>query len=281
MIFFDESSPYEPNQRLVVSELLCRVASDYQEIVIFDNPALGRVLALDGLVQTTERDEFIYHEMAVHVPCLAHGAVRRVLIIGGGDGGAMRVALEHPSTQVTLVELDRQVVELSRRYLPTICGAAFDDPRAEVIIGDGADYLARTESRFDLIIVDSTDPIGPAELLFSERFYRLCQRSLRADGVLITQSGIPFVQEAELRESAARLRAVFADVAFYQASVPSYGGSLAFGWASDQPAHRRVSRDTLRRRYGAAQIQARYYSPEIHLAAFVLPTYVREMVEAG
>jgi spermidine synthase len=280
VIYFDETSPYEPNQRLAIRQLLCREISELQEIVIFDNPAYGRVLALDGLVQTTELDEFIYHEMAVHTPILAHGAVKRVLIVGGGDGGALRTTLAHPIEHVTLVELDRRVIELSRRYLPAICGDAFDDPRAETVIADGATYLAHDKSVFDLIIVDSTDPVGPAEMLFGESFYQLCRQRLRSGGILITQSGIPFLQKRELRRSSDHLRAVFADVAFYCASIPSYGGALAFGWASNEPAHRQVGIDTLRRRYRETQLSCRYYSPELHHAAFVLPPYVREIVGA-
>ena len=276
-----ESSPYELNQQLKVAQLLHQSHTGRQQLLIFQSPMLGRVMVLDGLIQTTERDEFVYHELLVHPPLFAHGNVKHVLIIGGGDGGALRTALQHPIEQATLVEIDGTVVDLARKYLQPICGDAFDDPRSQLLITDGARFVAETDQRFDVIIVDSTDPVGTAQILFTSQFYGNCHRCLRPGGILITQSGVPFVQHEQLQRCAAALRARFADATFYMGAVPTYnGGPMAFGWASDQPTHRHHDADLLRVRYAQAGIRTRYYNPDVHLAAFALPNYVRELLPA-
>ena len=254
--------------------------TELQRIVLFENPVFGRVMTLDGVVQTTEGDEFIYHEMLTHVPILAHGAVREVLIIGGGDGGMLEEALKHASIErVTMVEIDRGVVDLSRQYLSAICGAAFDDPRTDLVIADGVDYVAHTGRRFDLIVVDSTDPVGPAEVLFSDRFYRRCKACLTPGGVLVTQNGVPFMQGRELADTLRLLRPLFADTTCYLAAVPTYvGGFMALGWASDDAALRAVPEAVLAQRYAAAGIEARYYTPAAHRGAFALPGYVAKLI---
>ena len=160
-------------QRFEVSKVLFSEKTEFQDMVIFENPKFGRVLVLDGVIQTTEKDEFIYHEMMVHTPLLANGAAKRVLIIGGGDGGCLREALRHPGVEkVTMVEIDPTVVDLSREYLPMHSDGAFDDPRTDLVIADGLKYVAESAEKFDVIIVDSTDPIGPGEVLFTDAFYR-------------------------------------------------------------------------------------------------------------
>ncbi len=265
---------------LRVSERLHEIRSPHQHLEVFENPAFGRVLTLDGIVQTTERDEFFYHEMLAHVPILAHGAARRVLIIGGGDGGMLEEVLKHRAVeQAVLVDIDRTVVDVSRRYLRSICGDAFEDPRAELVIADGARYVATTEARFDVIIVDSPDPVGPAEILFARGFYADCRRALAPGGVLVTQNGVPFLQAEELRRSIAHLRGLFADARCYFTAVPSYfGGTMALGWASDEPALCRVPLATLEARFAAAGIATRYYTPEVHQAAFATPRYIQDLL---
>jgi spermidine synthase len=252
--------------------------TDHQRLVLFENARFGRVLTLDGVVQTTEADEFIYHEMLAHVPILAHGAVRRVLIIGGGDGGMLRRVLMHSGVEhVTMVEIDESVVTFSREHLGAICGDAFEDPRLELVIADGAQYVAGESGGFDLIITDSTDPIGPGEVLFTTDYYTNCRRQLRPGGILVTQNGVPFMQGDELRSTATILRGLFADVTCYLATVPTYvGGPMAFGWACDDPAVRQVPLETLQARFAEAAIETRYYTPEVHKAAFALPPYVAE-----
>jgi spermidine synthase len=266
--------------RLKAERILYDSQTDLQRIVIFNNPDFGRVMTLDGVVQTTEKDEFIYHEMLTHVPILAHGAAREILIVGGGDGGMLEEALKHRSVaRVTLVEIDRGVVDLSREYLPAICGQAFDDPRTDLVIADGVDYVGECDRRFDVIIVDSTDPIGPAEVLFSDNFYTRCKDCLAPGGILVTQNGVPFLQGAELTGTLRLLRPLFADATCYLATVPTYmGGPMAFGWASDNMDLRTVPLDVLEQRTAAARIGARYYTPAVHQGAFALPGYIADLI---
>ena len=274
--------PYHGSRlQLRIDALLHEDRTEHQHLIVFENEAFGRVLALDGIVQTTERDEFIYHEMFAHVPVLAHGAVRRVLIIGGGDGGSLEEVLKHRTVeQVTMVELDPDVIDLSRKYLPSISGEAFDDPRTELIIGDGLAFVAGRDRRFDLIIVDSTDPVGPGKVLFTEDFYRDCKACLEPGGILVTQNSIPFLAAEVIGEPIAALRRQFADATCYLVAVPSYfGGVMAFGWASDDPAHRRTPIDTLARRHAEAGIETRHYSPTVHQAAFALPGHVARLID--
>ena len=268
------------DQYFTVDEPLYEEKTAYQHLVIFKNRMLGRILALDGVVQTTQADEFIYHEMVAHVPILAHGGVRRVLIIGGGDGGLLREVLRHRSiASVVQVEIDPSVIELCRRYLPEHSQGAFDDPRATIVIDDGMHFLQHTDLRFDVILTDSTDPEGPAEMLFSHSFYAACKRCLSPGGVLVTQNGVAFLQLDEVRRSANHFSTLFRDWHFYSASVPSYtGGIMAFGWASDDPALRQHEPTILRQRFSRSRITTRYYTPLVHHAAFALPQYILEAI---
>jgi spermidine synthase len=267
--------------KLKVDRVLYETRTGHHHLVILENPSFGRALYLDGVLQTTERDEFIYHEMLTHPPILAHGRVRSVLIVGGGDGGMLEEALKHRTVErVTIVEIDPGVVELSKTYLRSVCGDAFEDPRLELVIADGAAFVAGCDRQsYDLIVVDSTDPIGPGEVLFTEEFYRGCKEALAPGGVLVTQNGVPFVQGEELRSSVAILRRHFADAGCYLATVPTYvGGPMAFGWASDDPRHRGIPTDVLRARFEEAGIGTRYYTPDLHHAAFALPRYVADLI---
>ncbi len=204
--WFSETLYPDYQQRHLVERVLYEEKTEFQELVIFESPRFGRVLALDGVVQTTERDEFVYHEMLTHVPILAHGAAKRVCIIGGGDGGAMEEALKHPGIEtVTLVEIDPKVVELTKQYIPSIPGKAFDDPRAELVIADGREFVKNPPAPYDVIIVDSTDPIGPAQVLFEQDFYADCRDALTDRGIMITQSGVTFMQADEAEGTYKRL----------------------------------------------------------------------------
>ena len=279
--WFEETLHTDFRAALSAKTILYQGQTSFQTVTLFENGTFGRVLMLDEVVQTTERDEFIYHEMLAHVPILAHGAARRVLIIGGGDGGLLEEVLKHPGVeQVTMVEIDPEVIELSRKYLPSICGQAFDDPRTDLVIGDGVELVSRGEPRFDVIAVDSTDPIGPGEVLFTESFYRACRSSLAPGGVLVTQNGVPFLQGGELTGTMKDLRGIFADAACYLATVPTYvGGPMAFGWGTDDPELRRTPAETLTERFAASGIETRYYTPAVHRAAFDLPGYVAELAQ--
>ncbi len=267
-------------QTFRIDELLFEVKSDHQHIVIFKNAAFGRVLVLDGVVQTTEKDEFIYHEMLTHVPIFAHGNVKRVLIIGGGDGGMLREVVRHNTVEeITQVEIDRQVIEMCKTHLPRHSDGAFDDPRVRIVIDDGLNFVTTTDGQYDVIISDSTDPIGPGEALFRTDFYQACKKCLNPGGILVSQNGVVFMQREEVETTASRLGRVFADWHFYYAAIPTYiGGSMTFGWASDAPEPRRVNLRTIRGRYAQSGIETRYYNPEIHVSSFVLPQYVLNII---
>ncbi|MDH3918058.1 MAG: polyamine aminopropyltransferase [Rhodospirillales bacterium] len=266
--------------KLKADRVLFDSESAHQRLVLFENATFGRVLALDGVMQTTEKDEFIYHEMLSHLPVLAHGRVRKVLIVGGGDGGMLEEVLKHRAVEkVTMVDIDDTVIELAKRHLRTICGEAFEDPRTDLVIADGIEFVASCEERYDVVIVDSTDPIGPGEALFTADFYESCKTCLAPGGVLVTQNGVPFLQSGELAATMACLRPLFADASCYLATVPTYvGGPMAFGWASDDAALRQTPVEVLKDRLAEAGIETRYYTPEVHLAAFALPPYIAALM---
>lgn len=279
MTWFKELLHKHVAQSFEVSELLYEGRTAFQAVRIFRNPTLGRVMTLDEVVQTTEADEFIYHEMLSHPPILAHGAVRKVLIVGGGDGGALEEVLKHPVEKVVQCEIDQEVTELSKRHLPSICGQAFDDPRTVCVFDDGAKYVAETDERFDLIIIDSTDPVGPGLVLFSEEFYRNCKRCMAPGGILITQNGVPFLQREELANSIAAFRKIWRHGGCYFADIPTYYfGPMALGWASDAHDLRDVDADRIAERFAASRIATRWYNPEIHRAAFAVPQYLKDIV---
>ncbi len=279
---FQETLYDSISQCFRIDKLYYESKTEHQHLMIFHNAFLGRVMTLDGIVQTTERDEFIYHEMMAHVPILAHGRAREVLIIGGGDGAMLREVCRHPEVaRIVMVEIDQAVIELARKYLPNHSAGAFDDPRLELVIDDGMAFVRNCEAdRFDVIISDSTDPIGPGEVLFSDDFYRECRRILRPDGVMTTQNGVPFFQLDEVIDTRRRMGRHFADQTFYSAAVPTYhGGIMTFGWGSDDPALRQVPVETLAERLAAAGFKPRYYTPEIHKASFALPRYLLDALE--
>lgn len=279
--WFEENLHPGFHSRLGMERVLHETKTEHQHLVIFDNPEFGRVLALDGVVQTTERDEFIYHEMLAHVPILAHGLAKNVLIIGGGDGGTLEEVLKHRGVEaVVQVEIDDTVVELSKCYLQAICGDAYEDPRTELVIADGVEFVNQTDRRFDVIIVDSTDPIGPGEVLFGERFYSGCKSCLADGGVLVTQNGVPFVQGEELTGTLTVFRNLFQSASCYRAGVPAYiGGDMTFGWGSDNTGLADVDVLALRARFEAAGIVTEYYTPEMHRGAFALPPYINRLIK--
>ena len=263
-------------QSFEISNTLYREKTAHQDLAIYETPALGRVLVLDDVVQTTEVDEFYYHEMMAHLPILAHGDARRVLIIGGGDGGALREVLKHSNVeQATMVEIDASVVDLCREHLPGISAGAFDDPRTRLIIADGTKFVAECGENFDIVIIDSTDPIGPSVALFEQSFYRDCHDILGSHGILIRQAGVPFFQADVYTTAYARLTAIFRDCALALVPVPTYsGGHMALAWASDDPDHRNILTDTIDKRFAAAKIETRYYNPDMHRSAFALPAFM-------
>lgn len=272
---FDETLYDAVSQRFRIDKLYFENKTDHQHLMIFHNAMLGRVMTLDGVVQTTEADEFVYHEMLTHVPLLAHGAAKSILIIGGGDGGMLREVARHPVTRIVQVEIDASVVDMAKTWLPNHSAGAYEDPRLELIIADGMDYVRSASETFDVIIVDSTDPIGPGEVLFSDDFYGQVKRCLAPGGIVVTQNGVPFFQPDEVTTTHRRLQRHFAHTTFYCAPVPTYyGGFMAFGWASDNASLSSMSAANIAPRFAALDIDTRYYTPAIHAASFALPAYV-------
>lgn len=266
-------------QRFRVKRELARVQSEFQDIAIFESHTHGRVMVLDGVIQITEGDEFVYQEMLTHVPLLAHGEASSVLIIGAGDGGVLRRVLQHPNVKrAVMVEIDGEVIRLSKEFLPGIAGDAWNDSRAQVIVGDGIDYVKKApDASFDVIIVDSTDPIGVGEVLFTDDFYQNCARILTARGLIVNQCGVPFMQADELHETSLRRRKFFPHVTAYVAAVPTYvGGFMTLGWAAKDASLSMTPVQTIRDRAQKAGIlgQTRYWTPEIHAGAFNLPPYI-------
>jgi len=262
-------------QAFTVEEVFYDSETEHQRLRVFRNETFGRILTLDDVIQTTEGDNFVYHEMLTHVPILAHGAAKRVCIVGGGDGGMAREVLKHETvSHVTMVEIDAGVVDFAKEYLPMLSQGAFDDPRLNLVIADGAAFMAETEGGFDVIIVDSTDPIGPGEVLFTDSFYGHAKRALAEGGILVTQNGVPFMQADELTNTMRAFQALFSDATCYLATVPTYaGGPMAFGWGTDSAA-RHTDLATLTHRFEAAGLAPDYYTPAVHQAAFALPGYV-------
>ena len=268
-------------QRFRVVRELAHVRSAFQDIVIVESASHGRVMLLDGCVQITERDEFVYQEMIAHVPLLAHGDARDVLIIGAGDGGVLRRVLQHPGVaQAVMVEIDGEVIRLCQEHLPDIAGDAWTDARAQVIVGDGIAYVRQAaDASFDVVIVDSTDPAGVGEVLFTDAFYADAARILRDGGLMVNQCGVPFMQPDELRQTTRRRRRFFPHVGAYVASVPTYvGGLMTLGFAAKRDGMADVTAATIRDRAAVAGVLAatRYWTPEIHAAAFHLPPYIAQ-----
>ena len=269
-------------QSFEVTRQLFEVNTGHQHLQIVDTPFMGRVMLLDGVVQTTEKDEFIYHEMMVHVPLFAHPDPKRVLIIGGGDGGILREVLRHKNVEhITQVEIDQSVIDMCKEYFPNHSQGAFDDPRANIVIADGKDFVANCREKFDVIIADSTDPIGPGEVLFTADFYADEKHNCLAEGgIMVAQNGVPFMQGEEITNTWQRLSKLYRDASFYVMSVPTYvGGFMTLAWASDNSALRSQSVEQIQARVDAAGIETRYYNAGVHVAAFALPNYIKTLMK--
>ena len=264
-----------------VKRVLYEMKTEHQDLVLFENPYFGKMLMLDGATQVTSADEFVYHEMMSHVPILAHGRAQEVLIVGGGDCGIAEEVLKHKSVErLTQVEIDASVVEFSKEHFPEFTGPVLSNPRFDLVIDDGMKFVAETERRFDVVIVDSTDPQGPGAVLFTEEFYAGVKRCLKPGGVMVTQNGVPFFQPDELASSVQKFRKLFGDGGCYIAAIPTYvGGHLAMGWATSDTALRNVSVETLTERYEAAgRFSTKYWTPEVHRAAFALPRFIADLM---
>ncbi len=258
-----------------VKERLFETQTKYQRLELYETEGFGKLLVLDGTVQLVEVGEESYHETLVHPVMLAHPNPRRVLVIGGGDGGTLREVLRHDVEKVTMVEIDEMVIEVSRIYLGIDRGA-FEDPRTELIIGDGVEYLRETDESFDVIIVDSTDPVGPAKLLFSEDFYRSSYEKLNENGIYITQAGSVYLFTNELIDAYRAMKKVFDKVYYFSFPVIGYASPWSFlVGVKGGIDFRKV--DVERGR----ELELYYYDPERHETLFQMPRYVREMLEGG
>jgi spermidine synthase len=265
-----------------VERVLYEMQTEHQHLVLFQHKFLGKVLMLDGATQVTTRDEFIYHEMMSHVPLFAHGKAKQVLIVGGGDCGIAEEVLKHKSVErLTQVEIDASVVEFAREHFPEFTKPVLRNKCFDLVIDDGMNFVANTDRRFDVIIVDSTDPIGPGKVLFSPKFYQGCKRCIKPGGLMVTQNGVPILQQGELTTGINKFRRLFADGYCYVAAIPTYvGGHLAMGWATDNKALRKTPVKTLAERYKkAGGFKTKYWTPEVHNAAFALPRFIAELVD--
>jgi spermidine synthase len=266
-----------------VDKVLYEMQTEHQHLLLFEQPFFGKMLMLDGATQISKKDEFIYQEMMAHVPLFAHGRAREVLIIGGGDCGIAEEVLKHKTVRrLTQVEIDPKVIAFAKEHFPEFTRPVFADRRFESVIGDGAVYVAKTDRRFDVIIVDSTDPQGPGKVLFSKKFYSSCKRCLADGGVLVTQNGVPFFQKNELVATMSKFRRLFADTGCYVAAIPVYvGGHMAMGFATDDTRLRRHSVTTIAKRYRkSGGFCTQYWTPEHHVAAFAPPRFIAELAAA-
>ena len=266
---------------LKADRVLHEVKTEHQHLVIFENATWGRVLILDGVCQLTTCDEFVYHEMMAHVPLMALAKPRRVLVVGGGDGGVLREVLKHPSVEkATLCEIDRSVIDLSLQHYPEIAAGSIDDPRSDIVIADGLKYVADTTEKFDAIIVDSSEPIGPSAVLHTREFFADCKQALKERGVFVTQNGLPFLFPDHLAETTAALAGLYGRAAPFLCTQPCYfGGPFALNWASDDGDLLDISVKKLAKRRDKRGVGTRYWTPAVHVAAFALPGYVGRVAE--
>lgn len=278
-LWYSEYHTQDVRFSIRVNSQIYSVQSQFQRIDVFESPEFGRFLVLDGYMMLTQRDEFIYHEMIVHPPMAVHPNVQNVLIIGGGDGGAAREVLRYNTVQrVDLVEIDEQVVEVCRKYLP-FTAACMDDPRLHLHFEDGMRFVRSIVEEYDLIIVDSTDPFGPGEGLFTKEFYGNCFKALKRDGIMVNQHESPFYTNDATAVQRAHKRIVqsFDLSMVYQAHIPTYpSGHWLFGFSTKQYHPLRDFRGAQWKTLG---LKTRYYNTQLHQGAFALPNYVEDLLK--
>ena len=276
------SENHTPNVQISirVDKQLYSGKSEFQRIDVFDSPEFGRFLTLDGYMMLTEKDEFIYHEMITHVPMAVHPNVKKVLVIGAGDGGVVRELVRYPEIEtIDMVEIDPLVVEVCKKYLPkTAC--RFDDSRLNIYYEDGLRFVRFKENEYDLIIVDSTDPFGPGEGLFTREFYGNCCNALKEDGILVNQHESPFYPDdaAACRRAHKNIVGSFPVAKVYQANIPTYpSGHWLFGFASKKY---HPLRDLDETRWNMRSLETKYYTTMLHKGAFYIPAYVEELLKS-
>lgn len=257
-----------------VKKTLHTEQTPFQKLDMLETEEWGNMLTLDGMVMTTERDEFVYHEMVAHVPLFTHPNPKQVLVVGGGDGGVIREVVKHPEVEkVTLVEIDGQVIETSKVHLPHIA-SAFDHPKVEVIVGDGFMHIAESANAYDVIMVDSTEPVGPAVKLFEKGFYEGISRALKEDGLFVAQTDNPWFKADLIRQVYGDVSEIFPITRLYTANIPTYPSGLwtfTMGAKTHDPL--KVEEERFR------PFETKYYTKEIHHAAFALPKFVKDLTQ--
>ena len=277
-LWFSEMHTPDVKLSVRITKQLCHVQSKYQRVEIFESPEYGRFLTLDGFMMLTEKDEFIYHEMITHVPMAVHPNARDILVIGAGDGGVMRELAKYESiSKIDVAEIDEEVVKACKEFLPKTA-VGFSDARVNIFYEDGLKFVRARENAYDIVIVDSTDPFGPGEGLFTKEFYGNCFKALRNDGILINQHESPFYEKdaAIVKRAHKRIVQSFAKSRVYQAHIPTYpSGHWLFGFAS-KGLH--PVRDLDARKWKSLGLSTRYYNTNLHRGAFCLPNYVEELM---
>ena len=278
-LWFSEFHAPDVKHSIRVTRHLYSQKSNYQQIDVFDTPEFGRVLTLDGNVMLTERDEFIYDEMITHVPMSVHPNIRNILVIGAGDGGVVKELTRYSNVEkIDLVEMDPQVVEVCRTYLPENA-SKLDDERVCIYFDNALRFIRKRHSAYDLIIVDSTDPFGPSEGYFTREFYGICYNALRDDGIMVNQQGSPFYQhDADaMKRSHQRIVSTFPISRVYQAHIPTYAaGYWLFGFASKSYHH---IDDFNSQKWAALNLNTRYYTTRLHIGSFYLPAFLEQMLK--
>ena len=252
--------------------------SPYQKVDVFSSRAFGNVLTLDGLMMVTERDEFFYHEMIVHIPMLTHKNPKNILVIGGGDGGTVRELLKHKSVEhIDMVEIDGLVVEASKKFFPTV-SSELNNPKVNVLIQDAVEFIKDKEDIYDIVLIDSTDPIGPGEGLFNEKFYNNVKRALKKGGIVTPQTEGPFAQSENMKKTYHLLRKVFKNVAHYYGPMPTYpGGYWSWGFCSDDVEIPFDCTKIDEKRAQEIEKTCKIYNRMLHCAAFMVPNFVKEL----
>lgn len=278
-LWYKEQHTKDVQFSIRVEKQLFTAQSEYQRIDVFYSEEFGRFMSLDGLMMVTEKDEFIYHEMIVHVPMAVNPQIKKVLVVGGGDGGAVRELTRYGGIEkIDLVEIDKMVVDTCREYLPQTAGK-LDDPRVSIHYENGLRFVRSHENEYDLIIVDSTDPFGPGEGLFTKEFYGNCYHALTADGILVNQHETPYYHDyaQSMQQAHQRICGFFPIAKVYQFHMPTYpSGHWLFGFASKKfdPVE-----DLDAARWNSLSLETRYYNTELHKGCFALPNYVITLLE--
>lgn len=256
-----------------IKETLVREKTEFQDLAIIDTVEFGRMLVLDGMVMTTIKDEFVYHEMVAHPALVTHPSPKKVLVVGGGDGGVIREVLKHPGVEkAVLVEIDGKVIEYSKKYLPEIAGK-LDDPRVEVIVGDGYMHIHENKNAYDVVMVDSTEPVGPAVQLFEKGFYQGIYDALKEDGIFVAQTDNPWFKGDLMAKVFRDVKEIFPIVRVYQGNIPTYPSGLwSFTMGSKKYDPLQVDESSI------PTFETRYYTPSLHKAAFALPKFVEELL---